>query len=56
MERIMLKARDGYIFTNGESYGRVIYLAIGDTGANWHEITEEEYNEILAKEAENLPM
>lgn len=56
MERVVLKARDGFIYTNGETYGYIVYLAIGDNGENWHEITREEYEEILAKEAENLPM
>jgi hypothetical protein len=56
MERVILKARDGFIYTNGETYGYIVYLAVGNDGENWYEITTIEYEEILAKEAENLPM
>ena len=43
MERTKLTASDGMIFTNGETYGRVVYLGTGDSPDNWYEITEEEY-------------
>lgn len=56
MERVVLKARDGFIYTNGETYGYIVYLAVGDNGENWYEITITEYEEILVKEAEILPM
>ena len=46
-----LTASDGMILTNGEAYGKEIYLGCNDSADNWHEITEEEYNEIC-KEAE----
>ena len=52
-----LKAEDGMVLTNGETYSSVggsVYLSINDSPDNWHEITEEEYNEIQAKiEAES---
>lgn len=47
MERIILKARSGYVLTNGEAYGKEIYLGSNDKPENWHEITEEEYNKII---------
>ena len=48
-----LTASDGMVLTNGEVYGKEIYLGVNDSAENWHEITEEEYNKILAeKEAE----
>ena len=47
---IKLIASDGMILTNGETYGTEVYLGTGDKAENWHEITEEEYNEILAEQ------
>ena len=43
-----LTADAGYVLTNGEAYGKVIYLGIYDSPENWHEITDAEYAEILA--------
>ena len=48
--RIKLTANDGYILTNGEVYGKEIYLGVNDSADNWHEITEKEYAEILKAE------
>ena len=45
-----LTAAEGYILTNGEAYGKVIYLGTNDKPDNWHEITEGEYAEILAEQ------
>ena len=47
--RIKLIASDGFILTNGESYGKEVYLGTGDKPENWHEITEEEYEKIQAE-------
>lgn len=47
-QRITLIAEDGKILTDGDHYGRVVYLPYGDYGSAWHEIPEEEYNEIMA--------
>ena len=53
--RIKLTASEGHILTDGEGYGRIVYLAQGDEGEKWYEITEKEYNEIMKKkEAETL--
>lgn len=46
-------ADEGMILTDGNSYGRVVYLGKSDTAENWHEITEEEYQEILKEQEEN---
>ena len=38
----VLKAEDGKILTNGEAFGKVVYLGRNDSADNWHEITDEE--------------
>lgn len=53
--RIKLTASEGHILTNGENYGRVVYLASGDEGEKWYEITEKEYQAKMA-ETEKAPM
>ena len=52
MERKILKAKEGMIYTNGESFGNEIHLAKGDENLNgqWYEITLKEYEEILKRE------
>ena len=42
MERKILKAKDGYIFTNGEIYGEEIYLAEGVDETTFKEIPKDE--------------
>lgn len=55
MKRVTLKARDGYIYTNGNDFGKIIYLAVGANSKDYYEITEEEYNSILEeKEKQEL--
>ena len=49
--RIKLTASEGHILTDGESFGRIVYLASGDEGEKWHEITEAEYEEIMKEES-----
>ena len=46
----VLIAKDGYIYTNGETFGYTIRLGINDSADNWYEITEEEYNKIIEDE------
>ena len=38
----VLTAREGYVYTNGEAFGKIIYLGKNDNADNWHEITEAE--------------
>ena len=47
--RIKLTASEGHILTDGENYGRIVYLASGDEGEKWYEITEKEYNKKMSE-------
>lgn len=47
MSRLVLKATEGMIYTNGESFGRTVFLGTGDSPDNWYEITEAEYEAIM---------
>ena len=51
IEITKLTASVGHILTNGEAYGKEIYLGINDKAENWHEITDAEYADIVEKEA-----
>ena len=51
----VIHADDGKILTNGEIYGRTIFLAEGVDEKDFCEITEEEYEEILRKEEPPTP-
>ena len=51
---VKLIASKGMVLTNGEAYGTIIYLGINDDADNWHEITDEEYEEIQKAEIEEL--
>lgn len=54
MERKILTANKGMVLTNGEIYGKKIYLAEGESADKFYEITDEEYWEIMA-ESEEAP-
>lgn len=38
----ILVAKEGYVFTNGETYSNIIRLGVNDTADNWYEITDAE--------------
>ena len=44
-----LTASDGYVLTNGDVYGKEVYLGVNDSAENWHEITDAEYAEAMEK-------
>ena len=48
----VLKAKEGFYLTNGQVFGKIVYLADTDSPANWHEVTEAEKEE-AEKEQEN---
>jgi hypothetical protein len=47
-------ASEGMILTNGESYGKIIFLSDDADVSLWYEITEEKYNEIQKLVAEAI--
>lgn len=50
MDRITLKASEGMLLTDGEIYAKLLVLGDWDKAENYREITEEEYNAIMAVE------
>lgn len=52
--RTILYADNGKVLTNGTVYGRVIYLAEGESEADYKEITEKAYAKIVAEEEKKL--
>lgn len=48
-QRITLYAEDGMVLTDGVHFGTVFHLAVGSDAENYHEITREEYERILAE-------
>ena len=54
MSRVKMVATEGMIYTNGETYGREIFLGSGDSADNWWEITEEEYEAVMEKKLKEV--
>ena len=50
--RKVLTATEGHVYTNGEIYGKIIYLAHGVNASTFYEITDEEYEAIIMLEDE----
>lgn len=42
----VLKAEEGMMLTNGETFGKVVYIGKNDNASNWQEITVEEAEEL----------
>lgn len=50
----ILKADEGHYLTNGEAFGKVIYLGRNDSVDNWHEVTEAEKEQAEQEIAETV--
>lgn len=48
--RTTLYADEGMILTDGDNFGRIVHLAVGADASKWYEITNEEYERILAEQ------
>lgn len=47
-----LTAAKGKTLTNGEAFGKEIYLGCNDSPENWSEITDEEANRLIEEKEE----
>ena len=54
MERNILIANKDMVLTDGETYGKKIYLAEGMNVDKFYEIAQEEYDRLMA-ESEEMP-
>lgn len=45
-----LTADENFVLTNGEAYGKEVYLGKNDSAGNWREISQAEYDVILAEQ------
>lgn len=52
--RTVLYAEDGKVLTNGEIYGKQIFLADGASEDDFREITDAEYQKILEEQEKEL--
>ena len=48
--RIKLTASEGMVLTDGESYGKEVFLAVDVDQSKWYEVTQEEYDKILEEQ------
>lgn len=49
IEGNIITASEGMVLTNGENFATVVRLGDWDSPENWHEITKEEYEAIMAE-------
>jgi hypothetical protein len=48
--RNILYADEGKLLTNGETFGRIVYLAEGESPKNWKEVAAEEISDAMEGE------
>jgi hypothetical protein len=53
MDNVLI-AKEGYIYTDGETFGYTIHLGVYDSADNWWEITEEEYQALMELEENSI--
>ena len=51
-KRIVITADEGKVLTDGEIYGKSIFLAEGASSNDFYEISDEEYQAIMADREE----
>lgn len=54
IKREVIYAAEGMVLTDGETYGKQIFLAEGVSSDNFREITDAEYEEIMRVENEDI--
>jgi len=52
--RTSIKAAEGKILTNGETYGKELFLAEGMEESSFYEITDAEYQQMLKEQEEKI--
>lgn len=52
IKQVILTADDGMYLTNGETYGKTVVLPESADTSVWYEITEQEYEKIIAEQEE----
>ena len=50
---VKLIAGEGMTLTNGEEFGKKIYLGANDSPYNWREITDEEANILIQEQTKD---
>ena len=53
-KRTVIYADDGMVLTDGNIYGTTIFLAEGESGNSYKEITRAEYDAIIAEETTDI--
>ena len=48
--RLTIYADEGKVLTNGETYGKIIHLAVGMDASEFYEISEAEYQKMQEEE------